>query len=298
MLESKISEAGPFPQRAQPVSITDAIRSLKLRNTIRTEIPDTELSTPAYSLASADSQIPASRRDQILQAYSAYTTAAGDDKMCAQALETVVHNSLTSSSSFSVLHSEVVHGRPKQIAIGTSTLDNSAPLDHVARHDGTGLVFGIEDKNYREWIYPDSHVPHLKRFLSKCIRNNITGLLITRKLPYVTRLFLKRLGVLGFETHHQYFNPNMTTALKEARSSDGLGFHDISFTTEENPNLTTYLNHLNHSTLTSYAEMFDKNRSAIEAFAVQDTIGYQELLNEIGLPWKDLEGEAYDYEPW
>ena len=104
----------------------------------------------------------------------------------------------------------------------------TGPLDFVVELGGT--LWGGEDKNFREWIYPDSW--EVWYVISKCCEIGAVPLLITRKLAYVTFLFFGKCGMVGYQTHFQYFHPIVAPELERVKAVDGLGYKDLRFTLE------------------------------------------------------------------
>jgi hypothetical protein len=298
-LESKISEAGPLNQRPDPVSITDGLRALEQRRHIQSahfSSPDVD----TFWLRGLPSSDPAyqSRLRMLQDAYPIYRTHANSDVHCADILELVVHESFDQSSTFDVIHSEILQGTPKAISVGTSSIDNQAPIDHLVRHGATGTLVLVEDKNVRDWFYPDSRIDDIARIIAKSVSNQLTPFLVTRKVPYVSHLLFARIGILAFQTHHQYFHPDLSDAMAVVKHTDGLGFHDILFTMNANPNFVRYLDGLKGDVLVKYRETFLSQQDLMRAFAIERSIGWYEFLKELHMPWTRIEHEAYDYEDY
>jgi hypothetical protein len=96
--------------------------------------------------------------------------------------------------------------------------------------EGTSFAALVEAKNIREWIYPTNYL--LWRLIEKSLAFLQTGyatvpVLVSRKIQQSARTFFKSVGILGLDTHFQYFDPSVETALEEIRHTDGLGFKDI-----------------------------------------------------------------------
>lgn len=281
-------------QRPQPISITDGIRALELRRAISKIRLPAPLDIECFALPgfpSRENPQHEARRALIERAYSVYKTCANSDVHCGDVLERVVHASFNESQTFGVIHSEIVDGAPAVITVGGRTIDNSSPVDHLVQHQPTGVLMLVEDKNIRDWFYPDSRAEDLARMIAKALTNNTPPMLVTRKVPYVTRLMLKRIGILAFEMHHQYFHPEVADEMAEVRHTDGLGFHDVRFTIDANPNLTRYLDRLSSGVIEDYADIFRSNEDVLTAFAVERSLGFFEFLDTLGMPWQ----QAYDY---
>jgi len=299
-LESKISEAGPLHNRPQPVSITDGLHALRQQGRITTAHKVPGINAELYALRgfNPSSQPDHKARVEMMErAYPLYLRHAGSDRSCGDVLEEAVHRSFEQSAAFHVIHSEITHGAPKTIDIGPATIDNSLPVDHVVRHNSTGVVLIVEDKNIREWFYPEGHLEDIAKLCRKAVTNNLTPFLVIRKAPYVSRLVFRQLGFLAFQTHRQYFLPDFAAEMHDVRHTDGLGFHDIDFSLGPIPHLVRYLDNLPDAVVSQYRDTFRSHEDLIRQFATNGpTMGYYEFIQTLGLPWGEVQEEAYDYE--
>ena len=161
-----------------------------------------------------------------------------------------------------------------------------------------GVLMLVEDKNKRQWFYPDSHGhdDELAKAMAKAITNGLTPMLITRKVPFVSHLFFKPLGLLGFQTHHQYFHPWVSHVMRDIKHTDGLGFHDIVFTTDANPQLVQYLDGLSDDVLTRYRDTFISHDSIIRKFAIDRSMGFNEFTEALGLSSSKIEEATHEYD--
>ncbi len=143
-----------------------------------------------------------------------------------------------------------------------------------------GLVLGVEDKNWRQWLYPrDQIIPALLR---KCLENHHIPVLVTRKLPYFTRIFFKHVGILGFETHFQYFHASLEPKFELIRHKDGIGFADLRFPTEPPKHLVQFFSSVVPGEAASAAATFDSNTQLIQAF-VSQSISYYDFMSRLGI---------------
>lgn len=124
---------------------------------------------------------------------------------------------------------------PQGSFINGRTFTGHGKLDHLILDRKSSLLIGVEDKNHREWIYP--HSEYLRSFLAKCVHYEIAPLFITRRLPYISRRVFPHLGILGFQTYYRFFLPTDANLLADTRHTDGLGFHDLRFSSEPLPTL-------------------------------------------------------------
>lgn len=169
-LEAKISEAGPPSVRAQPLSIKDGLAYLLQHGTVKVALqkdsaPGITVDFYALDEFSESRYTDQGRRDFILQYWPVYREGSGTTELCGDVLETLVDKALTTCPSMIRL------GEPgkdfNNYRIDGRRFDNSPPADHVFYYRERGLALGIEDKNWREWIYPNDDL--IPKFLKKWV---------------------------------------------------------------------------------------------------------------------------------
>ncbi len=294
-LEAKISEAGPPGVRAQPLSIKDGLKYLLERGTVkialaRNSAPGITVDFYALEEFSESRYTDRGRRDFILEHWPLYRAASGTTEFCGDVLETLVDKALSACPGMIRL------GKPGETFnnywIDGKRFDNNPPLDHVVYYRERGLSLGLEDKNWREWIYPnDALIPTLLR---KCLQNGYVPILITRKLPYLSRLFFKQVGALGFETHFMYLHPSLERQFELIRHKDGIGFADLRFSLEVPPQLISFFQSVVPKEVESTARRFELNRELIDGFLKKE-ISYYEFMSRLGV-FPEIEPD--DFEMW
>jgi len=153
------------------------------------------------------------------------------------------------------------------------------------------IKIGVEDKNYREWIYADS--PKIRQLLRKCQAQDLLPVLVTRKVHYTTRLLFSFLGGVAFQTHYQCFPLKYAERLAEAKHKDGLGFADIRFTEEPPSHVIRLFSEYLPRLFRPAWEKFRNNTDIIKAYVDED-IDYLHLIAELGI--RELEEEEEYYE--
>lgn len=294
-LESKISEAGPANMRAQPLSIRDALDDLLSQNTIVIPLPKNSqpgihvdfYALKQFSLSTTNDR---GRYEFILEHWPRYTTTAGTTELCGDVLENIVDAAISTVPSF------VRVGHPgkafNNYVVDGLRIDNSPPLDHVLYHPGDRFTIGVEDKNWREWVYPNDDC--IRVLLKKCGTNNHVPVFITRKLPYITRLLFVKIGVLGFETHFHYFHPDASRALELAKHRDGLGFADIRFTLDPPRHLLRFFQSTLPNHLSQVRATFEANKALAMAYGEQ-SIDYKDFVSQLGVfgEPEELDGDYF-----
>jgi len=293
-LESKISEAGPHDIRPEPHHVKPALDQLLTEGTVyrvdevhvRTNTP-----TPLYADPSFDPTLPSDfqRLASVKAAYETYLTHVLSPQG-GRPLELVVQGSV--EQAHDALHwfggAATIPAGP--LIDGRSFTDHSK-LDHLLLDRETSLIIGVEDKNHREWIYP--HSEYLRTFLAKCVLYDIVPLFITRRLPYISRRVLPEIGVLAFQTFHQFVAPEQAEVLALARHTDGLGFHDIRFTTEPLPTLVNYFRTTMPARLPTTYDTFQACKEVLYEYAVARSIEYDGLIRELEVFYPKSEEEEF-----
>jgi hypothetical protein len=290
-LEAKISEAGPPAIRAQPLSIKDGLAYLLERGAIKIALPKAYapgVSIDFYALQefSQDRYTDKGRFDFILEYWPKYREACEANEYCGDLFERLVDKAIALCPDFIRL------GEPgkdfKNYYLDGRRFDNSPPIDHVVYYRERGIVLGVEDKNLRQWIYPNDKL--IPKFLRKCVQNQQVPVLVARKLPYLTRLFCQHAGVLGFETHFQYLHPDLEPEFDLIRHKDGIGFADLRFSLEPPDHLIRFFGTIVPKEIMNTAKTFEANRDLVRAFVDGDTT-YREFMRELGI-LKDTEPDA------
>lgn len=264
-LEVKISEAGPNNQRAEPVIVTDALRELQQEGAVSIEkvvgLPNFyylnghfDLSKPAH----------AARRQEVINLQRQYNSLSQKQAYCGDALETVVWNAINGLKSYMPLGSQ---GKPLE-RFGEVELPGSLDFTLLLKE----VLLAGEMKNLREWIYPQSQ--ELWGLLGKAVRlldyeKPVLPIFIARKIPYITRKFMSEIGVLGFEMHHQYFVPKVTTKLAPIKDKNGLGFHDIVTDLTPPAALINFFTSIIPKQADTYAQRFRENKELIAEYAIE-----------------------------
>lgn len=224
-LESKISEAGPKKIRAQTIVISDVLRNMLKYSQIQ-EIPmPPDVDTTFYALPDFDRTQEKDRYQKIVEGYRIYRNISKDERYCSKVSEIIIFEAVLKAQTMHCIGDPRKNDYPLHVN-GYEIIDKS-PLDLILYDKKTGIRIGIEVKNRRDWIYPDKDL--LWRAIGKCVSIKALPVFICREIPYVSFIFFKWAGILGYPTHNQYFHPDKEQDLQFAKSVDGLGFHDIYF---------------------------------------------------------------------
>ena len=228
-LEQKISDAGPGGMRVDPHILTEARQELVTGGCLRMR---REEGAHWYHLPGADLETVESRLEEQLPTYRKLARKHRIMRI-GQCLEIMVYRALRQQDAVEFLggfpdldrhdDSKMYSKRePPDMISGRSIAPKS--LDFLLRHPEAGWA-GVEIKNKREWLYPDSE--EIKELLHKATALDCVPVLIARRVPYVTFRLLKPCGVILHQTYNQRLPEADRELADRARRKDLLGYHDI-----------------------------------------------------------------------
>jgi hypothetical protein len=128
-----------------------------------------------------------------------------------------------------------------------------------------GTLFGGEAKNFREWLYPDSW--EIWAAISKCCELDAVPVLVARKLPYVSFVLFGKIGMVGYQTHFQFFHPVVEPELARVKHVDGLGYKDIRCTLEPDGNMVKFFQTTLPKIAPQFKTRFAATKKVLQYFA-------------------------------
>jgi hypothetical protein len=235
-MEAKLSDRKykTFAHRVDPHHLTTARQRLLAAGVIERQRERTRGSgiVTTYTLADpSKSTIRTAGRKRLLQArflsWSSPDTKWGAAPVPA-ALERVVHASLLAAAphGYRPLRPEG-GGEVRRIA---NALVPGGQIDNAAFYTGLtpaglpvpAVLLGIEAKNVRQWIYPQTQ--EMYQLLDKCAQLRllhpelrVLPVLVCRKAHYLTNKMARQLGFHVIATQHQYVRPAVAGTLEDAR---------------------------------------------------------------------------------
>jgi hypothetical protein len=253
-LEAKISEAGPGDCRPNPHLITVALKNLTEKGIVKVRKEGAEEEGRFYALK-ALLGVTATDEEWMKQRgiYLVYRALAGHQEYCGSVLERIVDSALEKSGAVSKFEARFPDcGVPR-----------GRPLDFVVEIGG--VRFGVEAKNIRKWLYPDSL--EIWETISKCCELDVVPIIVARKFHHVSFTQFKAIGGLGFQTHFQFFHSSVASEMERVRAVNGLGFKDIRFGAEVEQNLKRFFEKTVARMAESSREKFDRNKKKLREFA-------------------------------
>jgi len=279
-LEQKISDSGPNNQRVEPVILTQARNDLVRRGRI---VQLKRGRTPWFHLAET-------RADDVeewlavVEPLYLQTQEAMFTQRVGQALEIAVFKALKQSGrdflgNFPDLDEhddgELYKKLDPPLTISGNKMEKG-PLDFVVfAPRGMG---GIEVKNYRTWLYPDT--TEVKELLWKCSDVGAVPVLITRRVPFITFRLLNLSGCIV----HQHFNQLYANADKDladlVRDKDLLGYHDVRVGNEPDERMNRFVTDLLPGLVGGARSTFEKFREVHRAYG-RGQLYYKAWVREI-----------------
>ena len=301
-LEQKISDAGPYNQRIEPLHLTKARKELEDLGTIIQEYRQTG---PWYRLSTTPEKEWKKRLDQvepILERWQSGTQHMAVGKT----LEIAVYRALLMECpdhglEFLGAFQGQDSSNPKDWKkieppnmISGESLTGDKNLDFVLFHGEAGVA-GIEVKNIREWIYPNSE--EMRTLLKNCCNLNAVPVMVCRRYAYATFSVLNRCGVILYQNYNQLLPDSMRDLAALARDKELLGYHDIRLGNEPNQRLRRFIGKL-PSLLPEARDRFAEYKDLLEEFA-SGSMSYEEFAarsrrREQGEPEDHDWSEDYD----
>jgi len=274
ILEQKISDAGPGPQRVDPHILTEARTRMILMGNISVRQSQ---NMPWYYLTSTDRERVEKRFQELVQLQKeaqVYSSLVG------QTLEIAVLRALRSQTQLQYIgdfpdleeHDDCSQYSKEEppASLSGRRVPGRRRLDFLVHHEDAGYA-GVEVKNVRQWFYPDRE--EIREMLLKCCALDIVPVLIARRIHYSTFSVLNPCGVIIHQTYNQLY-PNCCAEdlVPRLRDRDLLGFHDIRAIDDEDANgtharLSTFIHRNLPNLLPSAREAFDEYKDLLAAYA-------------------------------
>ena len=272
-LEQKISDAGPFNQRVEPLYLTQSRNNLQhsgllqIRRHAGTDWYHLIHSPPDLINDRLALQLPIYRRLRLKNL----------PKRVGQALEILVYQSLCNQDAlfhfgaFPDLddHDDSILYRKEEPprSVSDKKLLGETLLDFLLIDPRFGPL-GVEVKNVRPWIYPDSN--ELRELLLKCCAIDAVPVLVARRLAYVTMTeVFQPCGIIAHQTYYQLYPISAAELADQARHKNLLGYHDIRLRNDPLPRtrLDTFITRDLPAVLPVAHEKFHRHKDLLLEFA-------------------------------
>ena len=161
--------------------------------------------------------------------------------------------------------------------IGERAIPGDGRLDFLYLHR-TGRFAGVEAKNLREWIYPNSG--EIKGLLVKCVALDCVPILVARRFPRAAFEVLGECGVILHQTLNQLYHVTDRDLAERAKRQDSLGFDDIQVGDEPDARLLRFIGTTLPELLPDARTRFDKYKDLLAAYA-DGKIHYREFAGRV-----------------
>ena len=157
------------------------------------------------------------------------------------------------------------------------------------------VIGGIEAKNTRAWVYPDSS-EYLTALLRKCCAVDAVPILIARRIHYSTFSVLNPCGMIIHQTYNQRYPQADQQLAAQARDKNLLGYHDIMTGNEPDSRLVKFIDTNLPKLLPEFRNRFEQFKDLLAAYAAQE-MPYKEFAARSKRRLRGEPEDGYPEEP-
>ena len=280
ILEQKISDAGPNPQRVDPHLLTKARIALANKGILQTRLNN---ENQWHFLVESDHSFVDQRFDVLTALHAqtevrSFTDRLGDTAEIA-VLRAMQQNHLNFFGHFTDLHQ---HGDDRRYTkhdpdFFSGVAIEGGKLDYILVHPIAGGM-GIEIKNTREWVYPDKDI--VTQLLRKCVQINVVPVLMARRIHYTTFTILNACGAIIHQFYNQMYPSADEQLAEQVRNKFMLGYSDVRTGNEPDARLLKFFASSVPSIARESREKFDDRKGLIEGY-VQGNLSYAQFVAQL-----------------
>lgn len=261
-MEARLSDFGTnLLPPVHPHHLTTARKMLNLQ--VVSTNPRPLYSLPNISISSISSHI--ARKELLNDAFINHFTK---EELCGDVAERIIFNSMCLALNLSIEPHNL--GNVSQIGSRTTNkpLDTYALLpftDNIGQRNVS--VLGIEIKNIREWIYPES--VEIWKALKSCVDLDCIPIIISRAFHYTAFTFFRDIGAFGHKTKHQYFSTKLWKHPLYSAVKKELYFRDMVLWKEDKPDLmvTNFFSDILPQHISRITQTFENHKQLINNYA-------------------------------
>jgi hypothetical protein len=280
MLEQKISDAGPNPQRVDPHLLTKARNALLNKGILQTRLQNRN---QWHSLVGADQAFIDRRFSELTTLHAqteirSFTDRMGDTAEIA-VLRAMQQNHLHFFGHFTDLgqHEDDRRYVKHDPDFFSGVAIQGGKLDYILVHPLAGGM-GIEIKNTREWVYPDKDI--VTQLLRKCVQIDVVPVLMARRIHYSAFTVLNVCGAIIHQFYNQMY-PQADTALAErVKDKTMLGYFDVRTGNQPDARLLRFFEYSLPAVAQASREKFDERKSLISEY-VEGSISYAQFVGRL-----------------
>lgn len=289
-IEQKIADAGPTPQRVEPIHLTTALKELIDTGQVKSTLAGGSQTTRWYYLTAASQQDVDSRLHRLLGVWRDFNKRDNALRR-GQTLEIAIYRALCAQDHFDFQGEFTDLNDHDDTMLYTKT----EPPSHLSGRRAPGHLdfllcapdrtwLGVEAKNIREWLYPDRN--EIRHFLAKCCALRVVPVLIARRIPYVafSEVF-KPCGIIVHQTYNQLLPGSDQDLATRAGHKDLLGYHDIRTGNAPDSRLNRFLHENLPQLVQGARDRFFEHIDILEEFA--HDLQYSEFIAKLKGAWND-----------
>lgn len=280
MLEQKISDAGPGPQRVDPHLLTRSRTSLTQKGVLLTR---KWKGNQWHRLAESDDGFVEQRFTELTALHAQTEIRSFTDRM-GDTAEIAVLKAMQRTGTHFVGHFTDLdkHGDEMRYMKHDPDFFSGVPiqggkLDFIAIERDAGGI-GIEVKNTREWVYPDKQI--VTDLLRKCVQIDVVPVLIARRIHYTAFRILNACGGIVHQFYNQLY-PFADAALAEqVRDKVKLGYADVRVGNEPDVRLLRFFQSSLPAVASETRERFNEQKDLIGNY-VGGQIPYPQFVGKL-----------------
>jgi len=296
MLEQKIADAGPNPQRIDPHILTKSRVGLFEKGQLQTRKMG---NTQWHCLTESDDAFVEARFAELQPLHARterreFTDRMGDTAEIA-VMKAMQLNGLHFVGHFGDLdkHDDSTRYVKYDPDSFSGKVIDGGKLDFILfNRDAGGL--GIEIKNTREWIYPDKQI--VTDLLKKCLQIDVVPVLVARRMHYTTFSVLNACGAIIHQFYNQLY-PNAEAGLADdVRDKNRLGYFDVRVGNEPDARMLHFFGNSIQLVSKESREKFDSRKELIDQY-VNGSMKYVEFERTLREGDEGSEEEGPDWDP-
>jgi hypothetical protein len=299
VIEQKIADAGPNPQRVNPHILTAIRKQLAKEGKIGSI---QHAGTRWYFANSTEAHVREARLAELGPLHAkasdqSYTKRVGD------ALEIATYRALLDVDAefqgrFRDLgdHDDSVPYSKEEPPshIGKRALPGDMKLDFHYRHPDAGWA-GLECKNIREWLYPNRL--ELRDLIRKTVALDAVPVLIGRRIHPSTVFVFGKCGLIIHQTFNQRAPASEAALIEELKRKDKLGFFDIRAGNEPDARLLKFIGQSLPIAMPAARAKWNTHLDLLTRYAEDDDMSYQEFAGRVGRRARGENEDGYEPEP-
>lgn len=300
--EMKITEAGPYNQRVEPLILRTCLRYMVAKGDLVQDVLDDREKTIVYYFPNTDGRKLVPRLKLLAKCQDDYIQVTQEARYVGYVLERsigiAINDNLDIYHSFLPSFENTTDGViPKKDCdteikyLNGLQIFNNSTLDGILIHKSTSIPIGIEIKNKREWKYPSDF--EIWNMIAKCVTLELFPIFVARKIPTITKFFFAKVGILGLETQFQFIHSSQQNNLKNVVHKEKLGYSDIKFSEEPMDYVKKFFRQNIPNHIEEYYAKFLENKDILYEYAIEAQLFKSSIRNRHRI-YKEFRDRIYE----